>query len=374
MTDLNKPSIIVLSSYTPSLFWYRIDMMKCFIDRGYDVYAVADQPESEWSVKFSDLGIKYKQIFIQRNGMNPFKDMRTIKCIVDLYREIKPHKVFTYQAKSTIYGGIAARIIGGLDVYPMIGGVGSIYLSNTLKARLIRTIVNFEYRIALRKSATVFFQNNDDLATFRDNKIIKNQKVCMISGSGVNTQLFYPMEFPNEISFLFTARLIKDKGIYEYLQACKMLKQDYCNVKCSIVGPYDTNPTAVTAEELKPYIDNSIIQYFGNQEDVRPFIQQSSVFVLPSYREGTPKAVLEAMSCGRAVITTDSPGCKETVVDGVNGYLVPVKDADAIYKKMKYFVENPDLVETMGKESRNIVEKKFDVRIVNSVICEAMGL
>ena len=372
--DKDKPIIIVFSSYTPSLFWYRIEMMQCFIEKGYEVYAVADQDDGEWKDKFAKIGIHYRQIFIQRNGMNPFKDLRTLREIVELYKELKPYKVFTYQAKSTIYGGIAGRIVGGIEVYPMVGGVGSVFLSDSIKTRILRLIVKIEYRIALKKSKTVFFQNIDDEDIFKKYGIIKGQRICRLAGSGVNTEHFKPMELPERTAFLLTARLIKDKGVMEYLEACEKLKKDYKEVKCLLVGPYDTNPTAITEEEIKPYIDKGIIEYFGNQEDVRPFLGLCSVFVLPSYREGTPKDVLEAMSCERAILTTDTTGCRETVDNGKNGFLVPVKDSESLYKKMKYMVENPEIVKVMAKESRKMAQEKFDVRIVNDNICKAMDI
>ena len=225
----------------------------------------------------------------------------------------------------------------------------------------------------MKKCPLVFFQNRDDEKVFRDFGIIKNQEVKVIHGSGVNTEEFVPVPLPEKPAFLCISRLIKDKGVYEYLEACKRVKKEYPEVRCMLVGPYDTNPTALKPEELQPFTDIGI-EYFGEQEDVKPYIKQCSVFVLPSYREGTPKTNLEAMACGRAVITTDAPGCKETVADGENGFLVPVKDVDSIYTKMKWFIENHDAAESMGSKGRLMAEKIFDVKKVNNSICEAMGV
>lgn len=369
-----KSVIIVLTSYTPSLFWYRIDMMQEFIRKGYKVYAAGDQPEDEWGEKFKAFGINYKQIFIQRNGINPFHDMKTIREIINLYSQLKPEKVFTYQAKSTIYGGIAARIVGLKEVFPMIGGVGSIFLSDTIKSKLLRMVIVSEYKIALKNVPAVFFQNTDDEKTFRRNGIITDQNIVRIHGSGVNIKRFSVMPLPSKVAFLLTARLIKDKGIYEYLDACMKLKSIYRDIRCLLVGPFDTNPTAIQKKEVQPYIEKGMIEYFGNQDDVRPYLEQCSVFVLPSYREGTPKAVLEAMACGRAILTTDTTGCRETVKDGKNGYLVPVKDSYALFEKMKYLVENPEIIFKMAIESRHMAEEIFDVDLVNKTICQTMGI
>ena len=160
----------------------------------------------------------------------------------------------------------------------------------------------------------------------------------------------------------------------EYLEACRIVKSQYPKIRCLLVGPYDSNPSALKPEELKPYIDNGIIEYFGEQSDVRPFIAQCSSYVLPSYHEGTPKTVLEAMAMGRSIITSDAPGCRETVIDGYNGYLVEVGDIHAIVDKMKYLISNPNLCKKIGGASLEIAKEKYDVRKVNQVILQTMGL
>lgn len=367
-------SIAVLSSHTPSLFWFRTDMMTEFIKRGYNVYALGNEEESKWTDKFANNGIVYQQISVNRNGVNFLQDKKTLDSIKKKLKAIMPDKIFTYQAKTVIYGSIAANRLGITEVYPLIAGMGSVFLNDSLKTRILRTGMVALYKYSMRKCPAVFFQNHDDEKIFRDNKIIQKQKVVLIHGSGVNTDRFTESPLPDEPAFLCISRLIRDKGVYEYLAACRKLKAEYPDTRCLLVGPYDTNPSALRPEELQPFLDDGTIEYFGEQEDVRPYIEQSSVFVLPSYREGTPKANLEAMSCGRAVITTDAPGCRETVIDGVNGFLVPVKDADAVYQKMKWFLENPASITDIGRKGRSMAEEIFDVKQVNSKICETMGL
>jgi len=208
-----------------------------------------------------------------------------------------------------------------------------------------------------------------------DKGLLKDDKIVMIHGSGVNLDNFSVSELPNNPTFLYIGRLVKDKGVGEYLKACQMIKSEYKKkVRCLLVGPYDTNPTALKPNELQTFIDDGVIEYFGEQTDVRPFIKQCSVFVLPSYREGTPKTVLEAMSMGRAIITSNAPGCKETVINGVNGYLTEVKNAMDVAEKMKELIEHPNLVTTMGLKSREMAVDKFDVRKVNHIILETMGI
>lgn len=366
--------IAVLSSHTPSLFWFRMDMMKEFLRRGNTVIAVGNESENEWSEKFSENGIRYIATGIQRNGTNPLKDIITYRSIKKILKAERPDKIFTYQAKTIIYGGMAAYKLKCFDTYPLIAGIGSIFLSDALKTKLIRAILVSEYRIGMKHAKKVFFQNPDDVEEFCKYKIVSPEKVVMLNGSGVNLEKYNPLPLPENPTFLCIGRLIRDKGIYEYLQAAKLVKERYSDARFMLVGPYDTNPSALKPEELQLYIDSGIIEYFGEQSDVRPYIAQCSVFVLPSYREGTPKTVLEAMACERAIITTNAPGCRETVTDGENGYLIPIKDVSALADRMIDLLHRPELVSQMASCSRRVVEEKFDVIKVNSKICDTMEI
>lgn len=366
--------IILLSNSTPSLFHFRLDMMLAFVRQGCEVVAVGDESEVKWETYFKARGIRYRCIRIQRNGLNPFADLSACWRIRRLLKEEKPDKIFSNQAKMVIYGGIAANSLGFSEVYPLIAGLGSVFLASGLKGKLIQTIVKQQYKLAMRKSPKVFFQNPDDAGFFTENKIVPEEKIVFLNGSGVNLDKFKVQPFPVAFGYLCVSRLIKDKGIVEYLKACRIIKKNHPHVRCLLVGPYDTNPSAIRPEELKPYIDDGSVEYFGEQDDVYPYLAQCTVFVLPSYREGTPKSVLEAMACGKAIVTTDAPGCRETVTDGVNGFLVPVKNCDALVEKMLLLYGKPSMCERMGKESRRIVEQKFDVRLVNQKILKTMQI
>ena len=366
--------IIVLSSHTPSIFWFRMDMMKAFLDKGCEVVAVGNESEEEWALRFHNEGIGYRQIDVSRNGTNPFKDLKTLKSIKKVFDEEKPDCVFSYQAKTVIYGGIAAKLAGIKEIYPLIAGVGSVFLADGLKAGLIKAVLKTEYKIGMKNSERVFFQNQDDVDLFVNNGIIRRDKVVMLHGSGVNLKKFTIQPLPDNTAFLCISRLIRDKGVGEYLEAAKAVKSKYPDVRFMLVGPYDTNPSALKKEDLELYISDGIIEYFGEQTDVRPFLDQCSVFVLPSYREGTPKTVLEAMASGRAVITTDAPGCRETVEDGKNGFLVLVKNVEALAEKMIYLVENPQIVSEFAENGRKMAETVFDVDLVNNTICNTMKL
>lgn len=366
--------IAVFSSHTSSLFWFRMDMMKDFIKAGHSVIALGPEPEENWKKTFQEYNIDYRQIDVERNGMNPIKDIITFKSLYNFIKIEKPDKIFTYQAKTIVYGSIAARLNGVYEVYSLIAGLGSIFRGKGLKNTLVKSIMKFEYKIACKCSKKVFFQNNDDRNEFIQNGLIKMDKTKLINGSGVNLDVFKPTSLPQKTAFLFIGRLIKDKGIMEYLEACKQIKNKYPEVRCLLVGPYDSNPSALKPDELQPYIDTKIIEYFGEQNDVRPYISQCSTFLLPSYHEGTPKTVLEAMAMGRSIITSDAPGCRETVIDGENGYLVKVKDVQALINKMEYLVNHPDISKKMGIMSARIAKEKYDVKIINKIIIEIMGL
>ena len=366
--------IAVLSSHTPSLFWFRMDMMQEFINNGHSIVALGADNETDWQDKFRKYSIDYRQLNVERNGINPFKDLKTFVQLYRFMKKEKPDKVFAYQAKTVIYGSIAAKLNGITEVYPLIAGLGSIFRGNGIKNKIVKIIMKMEYKIACSCSKKVFFQNNDDKNEFVRNGLINADKTVIIHGSGVNLEKFQPAPLPSEPAFLFIGRLIKDKGIMEYLEACKRVKTQHPKTRCLLVGPYDSNPSALKPEELRPYIDDGIVEYFGEQSDVRPFIAQCSTYVLPSYHEGTPKTVLEAMAMGRAIITSDAPGCRETVTDGINGYLVAVGDIHGVADKMKHLISNPNLCKKMGEASLGIARKKYDVRKVNQAILQTMGL
>lgn len=366
--------IAVLSSHTSSLFWFRMDMMKDFIKHGHSVIALGPESESDWMSKFEENGIQYKQLFVERNGINPLSDLRTYLELKKFMKEEKPDKVFAYQAKTVVYGCLAARAKGISEVYPLIAGLGSIFRGEGLKNKIIKTIMKTEYRLACNAGKKVFFQNNDDKNEFINNRLVQEEKIVIINGSGVNLEKFKPEPLPEKTAFLFIGRLIKDKGVMEYLEACKKIKEEYPEVRCLLVGPYDSNPTALQPEELQPFINQEIIEYFGEQSDVRPYLKQCSTYVLPSYHEGTPKTVLEAMAIGRSIITSDAPGCRETVTHKYNGFLVPVKDVNGLVEKMRTLIIDQETNKKMAERSLKLAIEKYDVDLVNKSIMKTMGL
>lgn len=369
-----RKTIMVLSCHTQSLFWFRLEMMKSFITAGYQVVAVGQLPEEEWKDQFSLYGIRYRQLDAERNGTNPLRDLGTLKKIETLMEQEKPDILFCYQAKTVIYGSMAAHKKGITEIYPLIAGLGSVLIGSGFKNGIVKFLMITEYKLALKYAKTVMFQNPDDLAFFTGHRIVKKEKCRIINGSGVDTQRFVPTPLPQQTAFLCISRLIRDKGVGEYLEAARLLHKKYPPLRCLLVGPYDTNPSAITPEELASYIEDGSVEYFGEQTDIIPYMSMCSVFVLPSYHEGTPKTVLEAMASGRAVITTDAPGCRETVTDGKNGLLVPVRDTVALASAMESLVADSYRCIPMGMEGRRLAVEKYDVRKVNQDIMNIMDL
>ncbi|MFA0422770.1 glycosyltransferase family 4 protein, partial [Vibrio sp. 10N.222.54.A1] len=287
-----------------------------------------------------------------------------------------PDFVMGYTIKPVIYGSLAAWLAGVKNTFSLITGLGYAFTGEAKgKRKFIQKILQFLYKIALNTNAGVFFQNNDDKCLFQSLGLVTTKTpISVVNGSGINVEDFQPTAFPLSVDFLLIARLLGDKGIREYAKAAKMLKESHPTATCRLVGFVDDNPDSIQESELQSWVDGGYIDFLGRMDDVKPAITQSAVYVLPSYREGTPRSVLEAMAMGRPIITTDAPGCRETVVNGVNGFLIPVKDSIAIYNKMIQFIEDKPLAETMGLKSREIAEQKFDVHKVNDFMLKEMRI
>lgn len=367
--------VAVITAATNTIPRFRIDMIDEFVKRGCEVIVFGDEPAEEWAEYFAEHNVHYRSFAVSRNSLNPAADVVTLKMLEALLRETRPDKVFTYQAKPNIYGSIASHRVGIETVFVMMGGLGSVFHAKDLKSRAIRFIVAKEYKFSLRYAKRVFFQNEEDADIFEDLRIVDRPKVSMVRGSGVNLDKFPERPLPKKISFLFVGRLVRGKGVFDYLEAARLVKAKHPGVCFHLVGPFDTNPTALKPEELRPYIEDGIVEYHGEQKIMQPFYERSSVFVLPSYYgEGTPKSALEAMATGRALIVADAVGCREVVHKGKNGFLVPARSPEAIASAMERFLDDENLVARMGSASRYLAEELFDVRKVNDVICDAMEI
>jgi glycosyltransferase involved in cell wall biosynthesis len=305
------------------------------------------------------------------------EDLRTVRALIAFFREFRPDIVLTYTIKPVIYGLLAARLVGVPRRFAIITGLGYTFVGADLKARLAGAAARQLYRLSLRGADLVFFQNPDDRALFERLGLLRApDQAVLVNGSGIDLDQFQPVPLPGDtVSFLLIARLLKDKGVREYIETARQVRSRHPGTQFHLVGWLDQgNPAGIAEDELRAWITEAVICYHGQLDDVRPAIAATSVYVLPSYREGTPRTVLEAMAMGRPIVTTDVPGCRETVRQGVNGYLVPAQDASALAGALERFLLEPSLIEAMGRESRRIAVEKYDVRKVNATILEAMGL
>ena len=363
---------ILISPKNRTAYNFRGDLVKAIIDKGYEV--IVTGPNMDGVENITALGSRFELIPMNKNGVNPVAD---IKYTWQLYKLMKREKIeasLGYTIKPVIYGAIAAKLAGVRSRTSMVTGTGYLFTATTLKAKLLKFVALLLYRMGLKSAQTVVFQNQDDRNEFVENGLLKKEKSRIVNGSGVNMKHFTPEPLPEKITFFMLSRALKSKGVREYLEACRIVKQKYPDVRCMYLGAVEKMQDALTWDEVESYIKDGTIEYFPETSDVRAFTRQCSVYVLPSYKEGTPRTVLEAMAMRRAVITTDAPGCRETVQDGVNGYLVEVKNAQAVADKMIYMIEHPELISKMADRSYEICAEKYEVGRVNQTMLEYMNI
>lgn len=374
--------ILIIASLADSLINFRGSLIAAFQNKGFEVHVAAPDVPLSSHVRFElqALGITIHQVSMSRTGTNPFADLRTVLALWRLMRRISPSIVLGYTIKPVIYGMLAALFAGVPQRFALITGLGYSFQGDKTRRIRLQSLVQYLYTLALSRVQRVFFQNPDDLALFQERGILQpHTPVCVVNGSGVDVASFAVRPLPaaamaGAVRFLFIGRLLGDKGVREYAQAARLLKRSHPQVQCALVGWIDSNPNAITQAELEGWVADGSIEFLGRLTDVRPAIEACSVYVLPSYREGTPRTVLEAMAMGRAIVTTDAPGCRETVVHGANGFLVPVQDTEALAQAMRRFIEEPDLQTSMGVRARQMAEDKYDVHKVNAVMLAGMGL
>lgn len=367
--------MLILGALPESLLNFRGALIDALLAAGHDVVTAAagDAPAVAGALRAR--GVPYHAIRIQRTGTNPLADLETLQDYRRLMKEVSPDVVLCYTAKPVIYGLIAARWAGVPQRAAMIEGLGFAFTGTSLRHRLLASIMRGLYRASLSACQTVFFLNPDDQAFFNDQGLVPTgTRQARINGIGVDLAHFSPRPLPAAPSFLLVARLLLDKGVVEYAEAAKLVKARFPAARFLLVGWLDENPSCISAEMLAAWVKSDTIEYLGRLSDVRPAYEQASVYVLPSYREGLPVTIMEAMATGRAIVATDVPGCRETVVEGINGYLVPARDADSLAQAMMRFVDDPALAVQMGAQSRRLAEERFDVHEINRQIMAALEL
>ena len=363
--------IIILNNTAQNILGFRKHLIQFLITYNYEVYTMATDFTLETKKEVELLGAIPIDYAFARGGLNPFADLKNMKQLEHIFKKIQPDILLASFSKPVIFGTLAAKKAKIPKIIAMLEGLGYSFTDQpngqTLKAKIIKQAQVFLYKLSLPKADTVIFLNPDDPKDLLDKYHIRVKRREVLGAIGLNLDEYKFSKPPiNPISFIFVARLLREKGIFEFLQAVKRIKMQYPDVIFKVVGDLDVeNPGSIKKEELEDYIQKKIIIYTGYVINVKEHLTQSSVFVLPSYREGVPRSTQEAMATGRAVITTDVPGCRETVENGKNGFLIPKWDIEALVKAMKYFIENPTEITHMGQESHQIAVQKFDSDKVN---------
>lgn len=353
------------------MYRFRSELIQSLLERGVEVLAVT--PKDGATNKIISLGVKWINLPISSHGSNLIQDLHTFFSLTRIFYKEQPDAIINFTIKPVIYGSLAGKLMGVKNITSMITGMGRVFMepsSKTSNNNWLKRIVINQYRLSMKFNKAVFLQNKEDIQYFLKKKLIKEHQVKRIHGSGVNLEKFtYSKNNNKVISFLMMARLIREKGIVEYVEAARIIKKQYPYIKFKLLGAFDHSQQGVTKDQVSGWVNEGIVDYCGVVEDVRPFLSEASVYVLPTYyKEGIPRSILEALAMGKPVITTDAPGCRETVESGVNGYLVPVRDAKALVAAMRNFIDDTDLIGKMGNMSRKVAESKFDVFRVNETV------
>lgn len=346
--------ILVLANNDVGLYKFRKELIRELL-KDNDVYI--SLPYGRLVEPLIQMGCRFIDTPVDRRGINPITDLKLLNRYRKIIKDVKPDLVITYTIKPNIYGSLIARI-KHIDYAVNITGLGTMFQRDNL----LKRIIVFMYKTALKKAKTVFFENIENKDIFIKNKITEEDKVYVLNGAGVNLEEYPFTDYPKEdkeIRFLFIGRIMKEKGIDEFLYAAKKIKEENKDIQFDIVGPMEDDYENI----IKEYVNNDIINYYGYQEDVKSYIERCHCFVLPSYHEGMANTLLEAASMGRPLITSNIHGCKEVISN--NGYLTKVKNKNDLYKCLKKFEEmDYKLKKDMGYESRKYVEDKFDKRLV----------
>lgn len=371
--------ILIIASYGPSLINFRLPLIKRLLSRGYKVSVASpiDDFSDILQKKLQDLGIYINIFKLSRTRFNLLINFNSLIELYKIVKNSKPNIIISYTAKPVIFSGLVLKLFKKVSYYPLITGLGFSFTEiNSIKKIFFRYLISQLYRQGLKNSKKIIFQNKDDQSLFYKLKILDQSKIsCVINGSGVDLSEYPLTNLPSKRVFLMIARLLGDKGVREYVNAAKIVRSRFPNVTFQLAGYLDENPSAVTADELQTWINDGNIEYLGEIKSVQSILKSCKYYVLPSYREGTPRSVLEALSTGRPIITTDAPGCRETVVHEKNGLLVPIKDPISLANAMiRLLNEKDETIEKMAKESYLIAKNKYDIDKVNQSIINIMNL
>lgn len=362
-----------------SLTNFRFQLIKAMVDEGHEVIAFAPEYDSDVLDSLQSIGVRFIQTPMSRTGLNPFNDLHTLFSLCRHLHKLKPDVVLPYTMKPIVYGCLAARIVGVPHRFALFTGLGHVFAGETPtpSMALVRQISVWLYRAALTGVERIFVYNDADAQDIcKHRMLMDNSIIKFVPGSGVDLDHFARAKFPKgELKFLLIARLLRDKGIFEYARAARHLRQKHANIRFQLLGPFEPHSSSLNKKDIDDLEREGVLEYLGETRDVRPFLSACNVFVLPTYyREGIPRSILEAMAIGRAIITTDTSGCRETVVENENGFLVPPRDHTKLAEAMERFIIDPGLAKTMGQRSHQLARERFDVHAVNRLLLESMNL
>lgn len=368
---------VLVGALPRSLVNFRGDLIRSAVASGHRVTAMSARATSEEIAAVRALGADFRAFDVDRTGLDPVSDARCLLSLRRAFAELDPDVILAYTIKPVIWGGLAlATLRTRARFFALITGLGYAFEGRGPARRTLSALVAGLYRLALSRAQSVVFQNADNRDAFVGRGIVPVEKCRLVGGSGVDTDRFGEEPLPENdgCRFLLIARLLAAKGLREYAAAAAEVRKRHPDATFHLVGPADTSPDAISLSEVEAWHRHGAIIYHGASSDVRTHIAASHVYVLPSYHEGMPRSVLEAMSMGRPVLTTDVPGCRETVVAGDNGWLVPKANWEALAERMNWFIENPGKWADMGARSRQLAVERFDVHSVNRTMLAIMGL
>lgn len=362
--------IAIVANTTWNIFNFRLNVIAELVKRGHQVIVIAPVDEyMEYKEKFPTVRHVALRV-LDRDGKNPFRDFILIEELRRKYKRLKPDLVLHYTHKPNIYGAIAAHI-NNISSIAVITGLGYAFIHTGWINRITQSL----YKLTSKYHNKFIFENNDDLQLFIDNKLISSEKGVSVKGCGVDTNYFQPSEngiYEDKIVFTFIGRLLYDKGIMEFIEAAKAILARHISVEFWVIGEFDEgNPSTINKDKFVEWVNKGIIVYHGFVRDVRPFIRKSNCIVLPSVREGMPRIVLEGMAMGKPIITTRTAGCRETVEEGVNGFLVDVKDSEELTSSIEKFIQlSEEERAKMGIEGRKKAETIFNDEIIAKQLCD----
>lgn len=361
--------MLFIAPKTATFLNFRGQLMKDIVDNGYEVVAIV--PEDTHDDEFKKINVRKIILNFNKTSISPIATLKYYFSLKKIIKKEQPDKIFAYTIKPVIFGSIAGHKSKVREIYSLVCGLGMVYSVDNLKTKIIRPICNLAYKIAFKYNEKVIFQNKDDVNEFVNRRIIDNEKCEVVNGSGVDLNVFKKNELPNNDSFIMVSRIINEKGFKEFFKAASMIKTKYSNAKFTYIGAYDKSYKK-DFELLKPYIEQGIVEYIPETDKVQEYLSKHAIFVLPSYyREGIPKTLLEATAMGRPIITTNTPGCRETIIEGENGYFVKTRNVDDLVEKMEKMINENDL-QSFGDKSYELCLKKFDIKIINKQMIKIM--